>query len=317
MPTPTFQEPPAKPELTAAEAFDALGRGDADRPFLLALSDLGRADRRTFERLWSGLPEALRIDVLRKLSEIAEEDVQYVFTSVFRCALTDPSAVARQLAIAGLWEDEGSDLPGLLANTLGGDESQDVRAEAAAGLSRFAEMAASGDLDDVTAATIRESLRAATGPAEPSEMVRRRALESLAVFGSDEVSELIREAYDSDDTPVRASALYAMGRTLDRRWLPTVLSEFESDDPEVRFEAARASGQLAHVDAVSGLAELVTDHDAEVRQAAIDALGKIGGPGAIRVLRALQAGAPASDRDAIEDALAEAAMSADPLQPAS
>jgi HEAT repeat protein len=311
-----FREPRAKPEIAPAEAFEALGRGVPDRPYLLALSDLGRADRRALERLWPSLPETTRIEVIQRLTAIVEEDVQFVFASVFRAALGDESAVVRQLAVAGLWEDEGSDLIDLLIRLLEHDESQDVRAEAAEGLSRFAERAAAGEIDAQQTEAVRAALLDATSHREPSELVRRRALESLAVFGSHVAGGLIRDAYDSDDTPVRASAVYAMGRSLDRQWLPTVIAEFSSEDAELRYEAARASGQLGHADAVPGLVDLVADDDVEVRHAAIDALGKIGGPGAIRVLRALSGSAPAADRDAIEDALAEASLGGDTMHPA-
>jgi HEAT repeat protein len=234
---------------------------------------------------------------------------------VFRIALKDPSPVARQIAISGLWEDERSDLIDAFISMMETDDSTDVRAEAASALALYANLAAIDELDEQTAVRIHMALLDAARALGQPELVRRRALESVAIFGGeDELNELISEAYDSDDSAMRASALYAMGRSLDRRWLGTVLGEFESDDAELRYEAARASGELGHVDAVSGLSELVQDHDTEVRHAAIGALGKIGGPGAIRVLSAYAQDCPPADKELVDDALTEARMFEDGIR---
>src|SRR5262249_52567290 len=147
-----------------------------------------------------------------------------------------------------------------------------------------------------------------------SQLVRRRALESVAVFGeAADVDSLIEEAYGHDDIATRASAVFAMGRTYDRKWLPILIAEFESNDPELRFEAARASGEIGHDDAVIGLSTLIKDEDTDVRQAAITALGAIGSQSAIRVLRRHVDNCMPGDEELVLDALAEAEMLADAL----
>jgi HEAT repeat protein len=310
------QDPTAKPTVTPADALAAIGRGDPKPSELAGLSDLSRADAKQLRVAWSGFPEPLRISVLRQLEELAETDVQYQFGRVFRIALEDSSAVARQLAISALWEDSGSDLIDAFLDRLESDPSTDVRGEAAAALSRFAEAAALDELDASDSERIEAVLFTVAEDESADPLVRRKALEAAAIFGdSERLRALIVEAYESDDVPTQASAVYAMGRSLDRKWLPTVISEYESEDPELRYEAARASGELGHVDAVPGLSNLALDRDAEVRGAAIAALGKIGGPGATRVLGALgNNAAAAADREAIDDALTEAQMMADPAR---
>ena len=307
MRTPTSQDRPAKPSISPADAIDALGRGSFKTEYLQALSDLGRSDARSLAAVWPKIPTEERISVVRQLEQIAENNVEFLFGRVFRIALADTSPVVRQIAISGLWEDERSDLIDSFVAILAEDESEDVRAAAASALARFADRAASEDLDERAADTVRTALSNAASQNEKSALVRRRALESVAVFGdSASLSEMISNFFDADDTADRASALYAMGRTLDRKWLSTILSEFESDDAEMRFEAARASGELGHSDAVPGLSELIQDGDVEVRQAAIVSLGKIGGTASTRVLESYLAVCPASDRELVDEALQEA-----------
>lgn len=315
MPTPTFQEPRPNDQKTAADAIAALIRGNFHPADLVPLSDLGRADAATVRRTWPTLTERARVTCVRYLAELAEDNVQYTFGRVMRVAIEDQSAVVRQLAVAALWEDEGSDMVELLLGLLQNDPSQDVRAEAAQGLGRFAERAAGEELEPEVAERIYQALiEVAKNKREPV-LVRRRALESVAVFGSQPVVvQLIREAYHDDDASLRAGAIYAMGRSLDLRWLPTVLEEFSSADAEMRYEAARASGQLGDDRAVPGLARLAKEEDVEVRHAAIDALGKIGGTSSIRILRQLKRSASAIDAEAIEEALDEALASVDILR---
>jgi HEAT repeat protein len=307
MPTPTSPAPPVEAAVTLDESIAAIQRGNPKARELTGLSDLGRAAARALGDVWPTFPEARRVAVLRQLDELAESNVQYQFGRVYRIALSDDSAVARQLAVAALWEDTGVDLVDRLLAMLESDPSTDVRAAAATALGHFAERAALGELDEGAGTRIEAALRNVVSTPGEAGLVRRKALEQVVVFGiAGESETFIRNAYDSEDATERISAIFAMGRSLDRRWLPIVVAEFESDDPEVRYEAARASGELGHVDAVQGLSSLVIDEDQEVALAAVIALGKIGGQGAIRVLRSLRDAGDFPHTEALDDALAEA-----------
>jgi HEAT repeat protein len=98
------------------------------------------------------------------------------------------------------------------------------------------------------------------------------------------VTDLVEQAYDSADHELQVSAIYAMGRTVDKRWLPVIMDEMESSSSEMRLEAARAAGQIGSTEAVAELADLVSDDDLEVQLAAIMALGQIGGSLATHIL---------------------------------
>lgn len=144
--------------------------------------------------------------------------------------------------------------------------------------------------------------------------VRRRAIEAASPFASDpRLAELIERLFEEEELGLRATAIYAMGRSMDGRWLATAINEFVSDDAEIRYEAARAAGLLAETDALPGLSELAQDDDLEVRLAAITSIGQIGGAAAVRILRRLAEDAPDTDDEAIDDALIEAAIATDPL----
>lgn len=321
MPTPTSparplsERPgvPAPPPLV--ETLAALGEGPVDAVLVSRLSDLGREDTRTLGRAWGTFDAAIREAIVRRMEELSEERMELTFGRALRVAIADESPVVRQLAVAALWEDHGDDLLPLFSDLVATDPSQDVRAEAARGLDRFAERAAEGALDGVAGWELRSQLIETAGDERNPIGVRRRALESVAVLGGDtDVRELIRAAYEDEDEGLRASALFAMGRSLDERWLEVVLDELAGPDAELRYEAARASGLLGDDRAVPDLTRLGGDEDAEVRHAAIAALGQIGGRAAIAALRAMAVAPEEADVEAIEAALEEATSVDEPAR---
>lgn len=297
------------------EALSGIRAGDMSARQLSRLSDLSRQDARELAAAWATIPEETRADLVRRCDELSEERIDLNFGRMLRVAMEDASPVVRQLAIPGLWEDESRDLLDRLRTLVEHDASPDVRAEAAAALGRFAGRGAAGSLDEATASRLRDDLLRATAEDEPSYTVRRRAMESLGAFGDDaRVAASIADAYDSGDHGMQCSAVYAMGRSLDARWLPKILAELEGAEPELRFEAARAAGALGSPDALPALLEAAHDEDAEVRHAAIGSIGQIGGRGAARALERLAEEAGESDLELIEAALEEASTTPDPFQ---
>ena len=323
MPTPMFPErlhndersTAAAPAPPLADTLAALAGGAVGAADVARLSDLGREDAKILAREWQTLPESTRVAIVRTMDELAEERVELTFGRALRVALEDDSAAVRQLAVASLWEDERSDVLDRLRRLVEHDPSQDVRAEAVRGLGRFAEQAAAGDLGEAVSRDLRATLASLASDEASPYGVRRRALESVGVFGREEgVHCLIRDAYEGDEQGLRASALYAMGRSLDRRWVPALLDELQSPEAELRFEAARACGAMGDERAVPELAQLAQDQDVEVRHAAIAALGQVGGRAAIRVLGGLAEGASEADAEPIDDALEEALGAVEPLR---
>jgi HEAT repeat protein len=301
--------PKQKKTVTLADALTAIGRGVVRPHELDALSDLSKDEVRQLGHAWLDFPEPTRIDVVRKLTELAENDVLLQFGRVFRLALSDTSASVRQMAVLGLWEEEDPRIISTLIAIMNEDESVDVRAAAASGLGRYTLMVSMEELGEPDAQLLQDSLLQVLRSLTHAQLVRRRALESLAALDYVvSVDEFIAEFYDSDDTAAKASAIFAMGKTSNKKWLPTVIELFESDDSELRYEAARAAGFLGRTDAVSGLSTLMTDTDVEIRHAAIASLGEIGGQAAIRVLERFLGRCSNADREAAEEALDEAQL---------
>jgi HEAT repeat protein len=312
------QEHPDQPRSMLAEAISAIRDGDLSQTQVARLSDLSRNNARVLAAAWESIPEENRIDLVRRFDELSEERVDLNFGRALRVALNDRSAVVRQLAVAGLWEDESSEMLDRLRDILQNDESPDVRAQAAAALERFSNKAVVGSLDESVASDLRDSLRRSAIDAGAPYAVQRRALESLGPYAADpEISSLISEAFNSEDHGLQCSALYAMGRSQDARWLPTILVQLESEDPEIRFEAARAAGLLGSADALPVLLQAARDEDAEVRHVAIGSISQIGGRGAVRALERLAEDAGEADLELIQSAIDDVNTLIEPLQPAS
>ena len=250
---------------------------------------------------------------MQELTDLAEDNVELNFDAVFRRGLYDEDPDVRAGSIRGLWEHEGSDIVDPLLSLLEMDASEEVRAEAALSLGRFVLLAEEGNLRESVFERIDAALRRVIESASETLEVRRRALESIAAHDSPWVRQAIREAYEGGVHPMKVSALHAMGRSCEERWLPLLVREFSSEEAELRYEAAIACGAVGDARAVPHLARLARDPDEEVRKANIFALGEIGGQEARTVLNEVAVSGSKETRAAALDALAEMAFDEDPL----
>lgn len=304
------------PEISFQTVIDALL--DEETPFnpgyLYRLSDLDSEELNQFIHTWSRLPLWRRKALLEDLEELGSADMLLSFESVGRCVISDEDPIVRRLAVQILWEFDSYDLIPLFLQLLESDPDPGVRAAAASGLGQFVYLSEldqlprekSTDLEDHLLGSILE---------DRSEKVRSRALESFSYSGRPEVPELIETAFVSNDHELMASALLAMGRSMDSRWEKTVLSMMNSKMPALRAEAARAAGELQCKEAISSLVELSEDSEEIVRSAAIWSLSEIGGDRARHTLeRLLKEADNDQDADYLEVALDNLAFT-DGLQP--
>lgn len=262
-------------------------RKPLSRAAVRALSGLTAAQLGdSFAQAWAKTPTERRRAVTRNLVELAEDNFELDFTAVFKLCLRDPDAQVRVHAIEGLWENRERGLAEILLRMLREDPAELVRAAAARSLGRYTYLIEMGQLDAATAQRVRDGLLAAIHDAAEVLEVRRRAVEASAyISGDPTVHNIIAAAYADPHPKMKASALFAMGRNCDARWLPTLLAELDSPSPEMRYEAARACGELEDPQAVPYLIPLLDDLDWEVQLAAVQALGRIGGDTAQRALR--------------------------------
>jgi len=272
---------------------------------LSMLSSPSRAERAAFAGFWSTLALDARRAIMTRMYEAAEASVDLDYWDLFRHCLTDADASVRATAIEGLWEDERADLVALLLPLAVSDPSEQVRASAASALGRFLYLAECEELEPRQGAAIRVALEGIVlDHSQPIE-VARRALESLAHIDDERIRGLIDWAYEHGDERLRASALFAMGRSADAVWADTVLEELSSDAPAVRYEAAHASGEIQIQRAVEPLIALTSGSDADIRLAAIWSLGQIGGQRARTALERLADSSDESTALAAEEAIAE------------
>lgn len=255
----------------------------SEAPFHEA-SDPSPSEVIDFDRFLSTLNEEERRVVVTTMVEQAEENLELDFTSIFRHFLKDEDDHLVQLGIEGLWEQEDRWLITELVDLLRSERGAQVRAASAVALGKFPILALEGKIPPQDGALIYRVLMDFLEDEIEDLEVRRRCLEALAPYNTEEVRDYIRWAYDDEDQDLRSSSIYAMGRTGELSWLPTLLLELESTDAAVRYETANACGELADQQATPQLVELLNDEDPEVRLASIAALGKIGGAEARRAL---------------------------------
>jgi HEAT repeat protein len=279
------------------------------------LSDLAQNLVPTVRSAWPVLPLDARRYVVRTMVDLAESDPKRNFNRVLQVAVGDPDPEVCAIAIPGLWEDESTEWLEQLLQAAAAERDPVVREAIAVALGRFAYLAETDAIDREVRTRVRETLLTFLGPGEPVS-VRRRALESLAYFSDDaSVDELIASAYVSPIHDLRVSAIFAMGRNLNSRWLSSILVEMNSDDPELRYEAARAAGEFGDSLSIDSLLTLIDDEDREVQLAAIGALGQIGDQSSVDVLRQLSQSNDAVVSDAAAEALTQTLSEADPLSP--
>ncbi len=270
---------------------------------LMQLSNLTAEDLRTVASVWRDIGDERRRDVLARLIDLSEESLEADFSDLFRHCLADESPEVRAKAIEGLWECDDRTLVAPLTALLSQDPSDEVRAGAAAALGKFALLSQTGKMLHKDGERIKQRLMQAVLNGDESLSVRRRAMEAVAPFNTDDVQKVIRDAYNSPVKGMRYSAVYAMGKSCDARWLPIILSELQNADAAMRFEASNACGELGEEPAVPHLIPLFEDDDHQTQVSAIAAVGNIGGSLARKALLRCIKSADDLAADAAQEAL--------------
>jgi HEAT repeat protein len=147
-------------------------------------------------------------------------------------------------------------------------------------------------LEEIPGAIFRrvedELLQVITGKDDP--LIRRQALESMGYSGRKEIVPLIKEAYNNTAEPDWvASALFAMGRSVDPAWGPYIIRMMQSPKANIQLEAVRAAGALELERSRRILLDLLEEEaqDSELRAAVIWSLSQVGGDEVREVLEKL------------------------------
>ncbi|HEX5164564.1 MAG TPA: HEAT repeat domain-containing protein [Thermomicrobiales bacterium] len=279
------------------------------------ISDLSGAGAEYLAERWPEIPVEARRSLVRAMTADAEEQIEHNFNRALLIAIRDQDAQIRLEALEGLAELESQAFLETLLSVIDREPDARVRTAEAMALGRFALQCELETLEPELANRVRTTLLHLIESDESSD-VRRRALEAAGYFAED--ADVIREievAYESGNHALRVSALHAMGRQADTRWLEIVHEELTNDDPELRYEAVVATGSIGDERSVVELIDRLRDEDVEVQLAAIASLGEIGGRLAISALRRLTEDDSPAIVDAAEAALEEAQLTSDPLRP--
>ena len=217
---------------------------------------------------------------MQDLLELAEHDDLLMFEDIGRIALEDGDAECEVSAISLLLEAEDPKLiPGFLTLLADAEKAEFVRAAAANALGFYVYL---GELEEIKTDLhhkIEDALLLAYTK-DPSDLVQRRALESLGYSSREEVPPLLRFASAKDSEDWLESALFAMGRSADNQWESLVLEHLDHDNPEVKGQAIHAAGELSLSSArVRLLRKLDREKDEYLRSELIWALSQIGGEG--------------------------------------
>jgi HEAT repeat protein len=280
---------------------------------LAELSNLSSPELEFFKDTWRAIEPARRRQIVHRLVELAEDNIEFNFDGIFKFCLKDEDANIRSEAIEGLCENEEPSLIKPLIMLLEQDSSAKVKAAAATALGKFALLAEYGTLHLNHALKVEEALLASLNNQDNNVKVRARSLEAISPLSLPQVKTAISEAHESEDSQLRVSAIYAMGRNCDSTWLPVLLDELSAADTEVRYEAAVACGELGEAEAVTHLTELINDPDIDVQIAAIQALGKIGDPKAKNILQDCLKSTRAAISEMARQALDELKANENPL----
>ena len=248
------------------------------------LSSLVSEEVEFVQRVWHKMSAERRLDLVSHLVETSEENVDMDFTPIFKFALKDEVEGVRTKAVSGLWECEERPLITTFLKLMEGDPSTKVQTAAAQALGKFAELAEDGKLLALDRGRIQDVLLPLVKNENHPLILRRRALESVGVFSTQEITQVIEWAYKQDDTEMQQSAIFAMGKNADPQWTGVIRGALDREEPALRYEAALACGQLGEEEMIPDLLPLLKDEDIQVRISSINALGLIGGSMAKKAL---------------------------------
>jgi HEAT repeat protein len=284
MEEPLFSSPD---EIPFSEVLTALLDQDhvLDPLYLYRLSDLSPQNLAELTKIWKDIQVERRRALIEDLEILTESNTLLSFEPLFRFALTDDDEQVRFFTTRAIEEFDTDDLIPFFLSVLDQEESVNVRAVTASVLGKYVYR---GELDKISAKTkkkIEDKLLDILDSAEPEE-IRQRALEAVSFSSREEVRSHILDAYHSGQEDWIASAIFAMGRSLDTEYGELVCDRLEHKSPKVRLEAVRASGELSLEDAVPYILDMLYDLP-EIREAAIWALSLIGGEDAGPALQGL------------------------------
>lgn len=243
---------------------------------LAYFSELNDKELELFHVAWSESTEERRLEIISQLVRLCQTNFRLDFNAVFLFCLQDQDPEIRVQAINGLSEDENQHHIAPLVKTIKTDSSTEVRAVATIALGRFAVLAELGELSEGNAHQVYTTLHDIADNDAESVELKSLALEAISPLNLSRINELIENAYNSNDSKLKTSAIRAMGRNCSPYWLDVLTDEINNDDAGIRYEIARAFGEIAVDEAIPCLLKLMNDENFWVKETVVHALESIG-----------------------------------------
>lgn len=266
--------------ITFQNVLDHLldSKKDIPRSHLSHYSDLDPKSLRLFLDVWPSVKPARKLLLLNELAAHLETDNIVSYEDIGRALLDDADGEVRARALLLLAESNDPKLASKLTDILLSDSELAPRMEA---VNLIGEFILLGELEELSEDIQRKAedalIKVIKGEDNPT--LRKSALEALGYSSRIEIIMLIESAFERTDPTWVASALRAMGRSHDERWLEDVIGKLLDDDPRIKFAAVEAAGELNIQDAGPILLKMLEDEeeDDDVIAAAIWSLSQIGG----------------------------------------
>ncbi len=232
-------------------------------------------------------PEEI-IEMLEGLAEGEEFDTSRVLEF-----LSHDDPAVREAAVWALWNGELTRIADPLVERVEHDPDALVQSAAVSVLGRFVyeglmlEESSRGTAEARIVEQVNTYLLEIFHDPQRSELLRRRALESLAFNPTKEILATIEEWAGSPDEMFRKSAAFAMGRVSEARFAALLLKLLDDPSQRVQIEAIRSIGEQGIRKGTPRLLALARDGGGEVAWEAVEALGQVGGTRAIQALQTL------------------------------
>jgi HEAT repeat protein len=198
--------------------------------------------------------------------------------------LKDFDPLVRAKSIEGLKECKDCRLITTLIDLVENDNEEAVRIKATTALGRFTLLIELNKLPQRHLDRIAQALFSVIESEGESIELRCQAVEAAAPFNLPQVKATIYQAYLSDNSKMKTSAIRAMGKNGDIQWLPILLKELKNPNPSIALEAIESCGELGEAVVIPHLVQLIQDTNGQIQSAAIKAIAEIGEEDAQEVL---------------------------------
>ena len=246
-------------------------------PDLLMLSGIGLREFEEVKSIWDLMNDESLVSILSRLKVLADTNISFDFSTVFKSMLLHESEQIKLKAIDGLWENEDRSLIAVFTSFISKDESQSIRLASADCLEKFLERSRVVPYPKRHLNLLKSTLlKILSEEIDSPQLLRQRALEMIGYFDGEEINTLIKDAFFSDNIRVKSSSIRAMGISSNPIWLSLILSDLDDVYPSITVSSIEAVGMLGDGDYANWLMKYLSDEDVDIQIASVKSLGIIG-----------------------------------------